>query len=609
MTTIGRQGTPPPPSENENPYIAPGPGPIVFDTFKGLNTKASRPGIDDDEMSWCDGFMPIGKNNLRTMYGVGVALYAASPGLMVVFFDFANIGPTPICVVLLSDGSLQQVNTNTKVVTQMAPPGTITNPALNSVAMTQWGSQYVILVAKQTNGYWLWDGTIFYRAGSIGPQIVVTAGGSGYTGGATAAITGGSGTGATASVQVTNGIVTGLTVTNSGTGYVVGDTVAVAITGVSGGSGATATLVIMPFGISGNAVETYQSRVWIANVAVITFSAPSSVIDFSTTNGGGSFTSNDSFLRVTFTQLKQTNGFLYLIADSSENYISGVQTSGVPLTTTFTNQNADPELGTPYAPTVDVFSRNILFANAIGAHVSYGGAVTKISDALDGVYNSVPNFAGIVLSACKAIVFGVKVWALLVPVVDTVTNQQVNKLFLWDGKKWWSTPQDVTLVYVQHQEINSVLTAYGTDGTTIYPLFNQPSVAFTKTVQSKLFDKPGGLLTNKGVSRLWGMANYYSNAAPDLTVSVDNENGVSNQVLTLGPQVVPVFNNVNALVPIFNNVNDEIEVLGSGNGVVVFPPQAVAQQGVLIGLTAKTNAADMALITLAIDDNIVGYRG
>ena len=46
----------------------------------------------------------------------------------------------------------------------------------------------------------------------------------------------------------------------------------------------------------------------------------------------------------------------------------------------------------------DVFGRNIVFANSFGAHISYGAAVTKISEELDGVYNTVPiaNFGTLV---------------------------------------------------------------------------------------------------------------------------------------------------------------------------------------------------------------------
>lgn len=42
-----------------------------FDGFEGLNTKAPRPKIGDQQMSYCDTFMPLGKNNLRTMYDIG----------------------------------------------------------------------------------------------------------------------------------------------------------------------------------------------------------------------------------------------------------------------------------------------------------------------------------------------------------------------------------------------------------------------------------------------------------------------------------------------------------------------------------------------------------
>ena len=46
-----------------------------------------------------------------------------------------------------------------------------------------------------------------------------------------------------------------------------------------------------------------------------------------------------------------------------------------------------------------MFSRNILFANDFGVQVSYGGAVNKISENLDGVYNSIPGFGGFTPSA------------------------------------------------------------------------------------------------------------------------------------------------------------------------------------------------------------------
>jgi len=46
------------------PQVAPGfPDSLrifAFESFEGLNTKALRPGIKDEEMAWSDGWMPLG---------------------------------------------------------------------------------------------------------------------------------------------------------------------------------------------------------------------------------------------------------------------------------------------------------------------------------------------------------------------------------------------------------------------------------------------------------------------------------------------------------------------------------------------------------------------
>lgn len=526
----------PPAAEQETQYLPAGPDPQVFEEFEGIYTTTSRPGVDDKQMWWCDGFMPIGRRFLRTMYGVGAALYTVTKPI--VFFDFANIGSTPYMVVVLNDGSMDVVNTATGAVTVLAAPGTIINPSRATVGVSQFGSTYIIIVAQQTNGYFLWNGTTFYKPGDPAP---------------------------------------------------------------GGGT--------MPSAIGGTAVETYQGRVWIANNATITFSAPGSATNFSSGSGGGNFTSTDSFLRARFTALKQTNGFLYLIGDSSVNYISGVQTSGSPPVTTFTNQNADPEVGTPWGATPLVFSRNIVFANSFGVHVNYGAAVTKISEPLDGIYNTVTNFGSFLPSAAKAIIFAKKVFLLLLPIVDPVSGQQVNKLLIWDSKRWWASEQDVALSYINYQEINSVLTAYGTDGNSIYPLFQQPSISFTKTVQSKLWDKPGSYNLLKATTRLWGMFRYYSAAEAALRISIDNE--ISRQPIqsNLGPLDAQWVTATDALATWHVTGGASATWSTSGEGVVVLEPTEVGQNGALTGLTVQTEAADMAIISMMIQNSVVAYRG
>jgi hypothetical protein len=661
-----------------------------MEDFAGINTSTTRPGVADEQMFWCDGWMPIGKRQLRVLPGMGPAGFTATTS-GVVFFDFANIGPIAVMIVILSDGSIVEVQTAIGTTTTIAPPGTIINPSQLTVGISQWGSQFVLIVSQQTNGYFIWDGTLLYQAGSLAATTVLTDNGVGYTSIPTVTAFGGSGSGATftANVDFNAQIVTSASVTNPGAGYSSNDVVGLAFSGggsggstailqafVSGGSlstvsiitagtgytaaahadiqggggtGASLTLTasggsitvaslaaagtgyltaptvltldasnpvakgtasLMPFGVSGTSIEVYSGRVWISDGPFVTFTAAGSLTDFSTSNGGGNFTSVDSFLRVGYTQLKQSSGFLYLIADSSINYISAVQTTGSPPTTTYTNQNADPETGTVWPGTVDVFGRNIVFANAFGAHILYGAAATKISEVLDGVYASVPNFGGLTPSGAKAIIFGKKVWILLLPIIDPLSGLQVNKLFLWNGKLWWSSSQDVELTFIQHQEINSVITAWGTNGVTIAPLFSQPSTAFTKTVQSKFWDAPIGYQFIKAPSRFWAMFYVPQIEAPvTIDVEIDSETTTSSYSFTSGRNSIPVINASNIVIPCINASNVTIPVFSIAAPYFILPPTAIGETGVVNGFTISTDDGDLSLISAMMEAGVVQYRG
>ena len=513
--------------------------------------------------------MPLGDGNLRTLYGLGAAAYTATGGKTITNFAFGNISNSPLAIIFLSDGSIIQLNTETSAVTTISGAGTIVNPTA-AVDVSQWGNQYILIVAPQTNGYFIWDGTLLYQAGTISPTVEIQSDGYGLTSVPSVTAIGGTGSGSTYSVTIANGAIQTIKVTGSGSGYTSQDVIILAFSGGGGnttataqasivggsiasvsitnagtgytstsavqflgggGLGAAGSVVVsggsvsaisitnagqqytslptiwitdannavpqafvplMPFGIQGTAIEIYQGRVWIANgfapttqppQNLVTFSAPDSPADFNPGNGAGVFESTDSFLRVGVYELKQSNGFLYLVGDSSLNYISGVTTSGNPPITTFQNQNVDPQIGSPWPETVQVFSRNVVFANTVGVYVSYGGAVTKVSNNLDGIYTTVaptgnpPSFAPSSLtypSAAIANVFGITVYILLLPIIDQVTGVQINKLLMWDGKAWWTANQEISLVHIGSQEINSQLTAWGTDGTSLYPLFQLP---------------------------------------------------------------------------------------------------------------------------------------
>lgn len=753
----------PPADTRPNPYLPAGPEPLVFEEWQGLDTSTSRAGVSDKQAYWIDGFLPIAPRTLRTLPDIGTALYVTGVGRTAEFFAFYNIAAIPYMAVFLDDGSVVQVNVNTQAQTTILPAAAINNPVITNVGWTQWGSQYFIITAGQTNGYWIWDGSIVYAAGTLGPIVILTNPGSGYQTTPTIVASGGHGSGATFAANIANGVVTSVIETNPGSGYQAGDTVSlnfsggnssgtgatltavlthaaggsgaslvvssmynhagsawgvngvsiinggtgysqftnltfsggagggaqvqataypvitggaitsVVITGIGGtyynpvtpgpfpiitvsdvggyfvssvtvnnaGSGyspsarvtasgggspvaqaalspvinsgtissvavvsggfygsntpptlaitdsavaASATVTLMPFGVSGTGVATYQGHVWIISGPVLYFSAPGSFTDFATSDAGGNATDGNSYLRVNYTGLISANGFLWLIGDSSVDYISGVQTSGTPPTTTYTQQNADPETGSPYSASIQTFGHDVWMANSYGIHVINGSNVQKISEPLDGVWNNVANFGGLQLSSAKATVFNKKVWMVLSRLVNPITGVTSNKLAIWYNKKWFMSSQGFAgdMTYISSQEINSVLTAYGTDGHTIAPLFNTPSPNFLKLVSSRYWDNPSYMF-QKYTQRFWGVANYGSTLSTNLIFTAEKEFPASNNTFTItGP---------------------------SSTGYFIVPPQAIGQQGRFLGMSVATMCADVTFVSFMMDNEIVGYRG
>ena len=53
-----------------------------------------------------------------------------------------------------------------------------------------------------------------------------------------------------------------------------------------------------------------------------------------------------------------------------------------------------------------------------------------------------------------------------------------------------------------------------------------------------------------------------------------------------------------------------ITLAGAGaTGYHVVPPTAVGQIGEMIGMTLQTSAADMTIVSAALQNELVGYRG
>jgi hypothetical protein len=247
----------------------------VVKQFRGVNTKANRTAIDENEFAWLENAMPIGYANLKiTPYSSNTAVSFANvaTGLYA-----ANIINNDYALAFQEDGSCEAVDIISNTTSNVAIAGTFSNSGINT---TQWKSERV-LISDKDKGIFSWDGTNIVAIGAVGSigivnggsgftstpavtisapnqtggiqaeaeaiitanavsSIILTEGGSGYTSPPTITITGGGGANANAVCSLVT-FVTGtvsVIVTNGGTGYT---NVANTVVTISGGGGTNAT--------------------------------------------------------------------------------------------------------------------------------------------------------------------------------------------------------------------------------------------------------------------------------------------------------------------------------------------------------------------------------
>lgn len=423
--------------------------------------------------------------------------------------------------------------TGATAVATLGGPGPI-----STITVTNGGSGYVALPTVTITDGGSGTGATAVVTGVLGgviTEITVTAGGTDYT----APVVTFSAGAAAATANIGAGAITSVTVTNPGQGYT--DAPAVIVQpGLN--TAASGTIDLMPFGVSGDSIETYQSQVWVQHPhqtgtvptgGVRLSSAPGSVTDFATSDGGLDETNTDRFLRARYTAIRQANGFLYPFGDSSVGVISNVQVQGNAPTKTLTSQNTDPQTGTNWRDSIQDFSRTIVFANPFGVYGLFGGAVTKLSGKMDRVFQDAdlpisddPRATGQPVTPTSAVanLYNRKVYLLLMSIKDPFTLQYQNKMVCWNEQDWSIVSQSADLIYIGTQEVNSQLAAWGTDGRRLYPLMTTPSPSLQKTWSTKLYGAQQPYIV-KGARMVYVQAENFADPtrAPLFTLTLDTE--------------------------------------------------------------------------------------
>jgi hypothetical protein len=507
---------------------------VIFRDFETMDTQFLRQGLAPNRLAWCENVQIDAPNRLIALAGPGPT-FQTIPGKTVIKFWGVNsstfspdFGSTPSFVAFCSDGSLQYVTG--AGVTQIFSPGTLINPDV-----TVYNVPPVLeLLIVDPNGYFAWNsvnGPI--GAGGVSPHIVVTAGGSGYSTPPSVTISGGSGSGATAVATVVGGVVTGVTLTSPGSGFLASDVLTVTFGGP--GTGAAATAIVWPFfsmfpsTARFASIAIFAGRVWLAAGKNLTWTGIKGLDDANPANASGSTMLSDADVVLNITALRTLNNFLWIFCDQSIKQIGTVSVSGSM--TVFAVVTLSSDIGCEWPQTIQSYNRLVLFAHYTGVYAVLGSSVEKISEPMQGIFNSA-DFSQ-QLSAFIADIHNRHVYGVLIRYIDRLLNVTRSLILIFQRGIWYVLNQGAALTAVAYliSGDGTIIIAGASPGATINELVaaagGTPTPIF---VQTALTDHGKPHLGKKLLRQ--ATANVAA-AVSTVTMTVDTENGSDSQNYSL----------------------------------------------------------------------------
>lgn len=555
---------------------------IVFNQMDGMSTQSVRQDLSEKKAAWMENLQPIAPNNLACTPAAKAALASlATDGETITKMYYFNSGQTDDYIIAFcQSGAAYSITNPDGTISKFANAGTFSA----TPDVTQWGTQR-ILIADGTAGYYTYDGTTAAGAGGVSPNIEVTAGGSGYTGGATAAISGGSGSGATASVTTVGGIVTSGVLTSPGSGYLPGDTLTLTITGTSGGSGATASAHVWPT-ITPNptTIAVFGGRVWLAQTNVLTYTGTGASYggvgydDFLSGDASGSTTIQDADLVHKITALRSYNNYLFIFGDGSIKQIGSISLNSAATATVFTITTLSSDQGTVFRDSIVSYNRLVLFANTVGVFAVFGSSVEKVSDDMDGIFK-LTDFTQLPCGALSDL-NNIHCYLLLVKYKDPAGTRSLIMAFM--NKKWFVISQGNSLKFIINGIVGSVYNVFGTSSADITPLLAD----YTSEVPIKLITS----LTSHG-SPMMGKRTF--RYAVSQTVGASSNMNLLIESERTNPQSINY--NISNVLNFVNNSVGALQFVNSGGGNLNFITNSAGfhyqhgntegQGGVYLGMT------------------------
>ena len=427
-------------------------------------------------------------------------------------------------------------------------------------------------------------GPLTFKTGTIG--ILVTTSGTGYSSVPSVVIDAApsGGTNAAATAIVFGGQVTQVIVTNPGAGYTTVPNVS--FSGGSPTTAATATALLTSDSLSD--VSSFQGRVWLSQGRTVFYSAAGQYNDFISISAGNVQITDDT-LHSNISALISANNFLYVFGDDSINVFSDVRVTSTG-NTLFTNTTGSASTGSVYYDGIFPYFRSLLFINDYGIFALIGATVSKISDALDGVFPLIDFSQPI--SGGQVLVNNILCAAFNVYYNDPVAGTRPIQLVFFD-KKWFVTSQG-TLKHVTPVSTAKKLYLYGTGNTNLLSLYSDSTSSINTTIKSALWPMQDTIRTKQALK--FGIE-VTSNTTAVLNVTVDSETNTSPTYVV--SNTIYWTNNLGATIPWINSSFATIPWAG-GSGYQLYKSDA-QQYGKYLGLTITSSQPSFTLNTMEME--------
>ena len=198
----------------------------VIKNFTGLNTKANRTAIREEEFAWLENVMPIGFGNIRIVPAQTEVRDAGGNAIAfsntVTFLSSVNLNNKDYILGFQSNGAAQYVEmtaAQTGSLGNIAGSGTFSSA---NVSVAQYSNERII-IGDPEKGLFTWNANNLVNIGSVG-VIAVTNPGSSYTFPPTVTLSApqdanGVHAEAVCTISASAGGIAAITITNEGSGY------------------------------------------------------------------------------------------------------------------------------------------------------------------------------------------------------------------------------------------------------------------------------------------------------------------------------------------------------------------------------------------------------